>query len=527
MSVLSSHPGSTEAPMFFTSDSGKSDRGAPGAETWQKCHKRDENLQDGREEIVPVMERKRSLGDLGSLNLASSSSQLSTISTMSESSAPTFVYRRRKLQKNSASVSPAQALAKTSDGCLYVINSEAPSEAIKVDHIVSAVELESEVDHVGAPIIPPVECATQALASKEESMNGCLDREEPFPEGALKSDNRHALELCCVNDSYSSSKSNVELGSASLRTEVDDTGECSSSSALIVEGVQDDMSERDVCISILRSQGLLGRVRPIMNHKYAEGPGTSNDGSYMWACNVCHHLETVLKMLICDRCEEAFHVSCCNPRLKKIPVDEWFCHSCAKKKHKILKEKTMDISCEMSRSRNATSKGELGPIASILRDTGPYTSRVRIGQYFQAEVPDWSGPSVDEIDTNDDALVIYTSECVSLHGWDSRKPSKLSSIGNWLQCREVIQGIGEGIDGNICGKWRRAPLFEVQTDDWECFNAILWDPAHADCAVPQELETDQVLKHLKYIEMLRPRLTARRCKLGRSKNASSQDVTKG
>jgi hypothetical protein len=31
----------------------------------------------------------------------------------------------------------------------------------------------------------------------------------------------------------------------------------------------------------------------------------------------------------------------------------------------------------------------------------------------------------------------------------------------------------------------RAPLFEIQTDDWECFCAIHWDPLHADCAVPQ------------------------------------------
>lgn len=31
----------------------------------------------------------------------------------------------------------------------------------------------------------------------------------------------------------------------------------------------------------------------------------------------------------------------------------------------------------------------------------------------------------------------------------------------------------------------RAPLFEVQTDKWECFRCVLWNPAHADCAVPQ------------------------------------------
>ncbi|WVZ19023.1 hypothetical protein V8G54_006345 [Vigna mungo] len=43
----------------------------------------------------------------------------------------------------------------------------------------------------------------------------------------------------------------------------------------------------------------------------------------------------------------------------------------------------------------------------------------------------------------------------------------------------------------------------VQTNAWECFCAIHWDPSHADCAVPQELETDQVLKQLKYVEVRR------------------------
>jgi hypothetical protein len=31
----------------------------------------------------------------------------------------------------------------------------------------------------------------------------------------------------------------------------------------------------------------------------------------------------------------------------------------------------------------------------------------------------------------------------------------------------------------------RAPLNVVQSDDWDCFCCLLWDPAHADCAVPQ------------------------------------------
>ncbi|KAF3946232.1 hypothetical protein CMV_027479 [Castanea mollissima] len=49
------------------------------------------------------------------------------------------------------------------------------------------------------------------------------------------------------------------------------------------------------------------------------------------------------------------------------------------------------------------------------------------------------------------------SECVTSHLWNFCKPYTLNSIGNWLQCREVIDGIGEGVNGTICGKWRSMP----------------------------------------------------------------------
>lgn len=525
MLIQSSHSGSIEAALSFVSDHGK-ENWVPGAETWLNYPNSDP--QDGCEEVVPAMEGKRNIDGSCSLNFASSCSQLSTVSTISESSTPAFVYRRRKLRRNSVGIFPAEASAKLSDSCLS-ISSEAPSVAAKEGLIVSVVDLESEA--VRAPVMPPAECNRKALVLNSESINGSLVGEEPGSKEAPKNDIHRALDFCCVNDCSSSSKSNVELGSVTLRTEVDDTGECSSSSALGVEGFQDDLSEKDICFSILKSHGLLDRVWPIRICTSDEVPGTSTDSSYMRACKVCDQSEITLKMLICDQCEEAFHVSCCNPLIKKIPVDEWFCHSCLKKKHKILKEttasKALNISSERSNCRNAKFKGELSPIASMLKESEPYTTRVRIGHDFQAEVPNWSSPSVDDIDTVAEPSEIDPSECISLHGWNSCKPSRLSSIGNWLQCQEVIEGIGEGVDGNICGKWRRAPLFEVQTDDWECFRSVLWDPAHADCAVPQELDTDQVLKHLKYIEMLRPRLAAKRRKLDRAKNdVGSHDLTK-
>ncbi|CAK7345729.1 unnamed protein product [Dovyalis caffra] len=143
--------------------------------------------------------------------------------------------------------------------------------------------------------------------------------------------------------------------------------------------------------------------------------------------------------------------------------------------------------------------------------------------------------AIVDVDTIDKPVVLDPSYFVSLHELKSNKPTKLGSIGNWLQCRQVIDDAAEGDNVTICGKWRRrafprnfvnvmenltmkpectlAPLFEVQTNDWECFCCVFWDPIHADCAAPQELETDEVMKQLKYIQMLRPRLAAKRRKL--------------
>jgi hypothetical protein len=103
-------------------------------------------------------------------------------------------------------------------------------------------------------------------------------------------------------------------------------------------------------------------------------------------------------MLICDNCEDSFHVSCCNPRVKRIPVDEWLCRSCWKKKRIIPKEtisrKSLNIIGDMGRCRDASSTGESNPIALMLRDTEPYTGGVRVGKGFQVDIPDWSGPII-------------------------------------------------------------------------------------------------------------------------------------
>ncbi|XP_076931528.1 uncharacterized protein LOC143596704 [Bidens hawaiensis] len=330
---------------------------------------------------------------------------------------------------------------------------------------------------------------------REGSKSGSVD-------GDFVTDPKSKSKKCSglhVTDSCSSSKSNLDRGSVSLLKQVDDAGECSSSSVVIMEGSKS-------CVSFIKQHGGLKR------RVSTKIPMDSNNDVWCFkACKVCDQLAITLKMLICDLCEDAFHMSCCNPVVKKVPAGGWFCGSCSRKKLK-----------KMETSSGKSSGNCLGPTASMLRDvTGRFRSSVRIGKEFQAEVPDWSGPLTDEISDYLEPMEVNPLERTSYQECASRKLSSLSSIGNWLQCREVV----DEVDGFVCGKWRRAPLFEVQSDNWECFSSVLWDPPHADCAVPQELDTDEVLKQLKYIEMLRPRLSAKRWKSGGNKHVERKEHT--
>ncbi|RAL40019.1 hypothetical protein DM860_008159 [Cuscuta australis] len=441
-----------------------------------------------------------------------STSQLSALGAISGRFNPA-VYYKRKFRKNIFSTCTPQSLAKVKcfGGCDYAICSEALSRG-GTEH--KLFELEVDINASRSSSRPPLERNADPLLSKSESSNGCHDGGHRCSEEAAKSDTLSLLNPC-LNDYFSSSESNLNHRSAFLNSDVDGAGECSSSGALFTEELHDDMPERDICISVLKKHGLLTRIN--MDHV-----STTTSNCCLVPCKVCGCSDTTLKMLICDNCNDAFHLSCCNPRVKKVPYGEWFCLSCLRKKRKLLREnsssKTLHVIDEDGGCNNILSKGEPKHLDSMLRGREPYHSSPRIGDQFQADVPVWDGPVNDEASPTTEPVEM--DAFASLHESNVNKPFRISSIGNWLQCQEVILGIGKGFDGTICGKWRRAPLFEVQTDNWECFGSVLWDPAHADCAVPQELETEEVLKQLKYVEMFRPRLDAKRRKLDCTKHSS-------
>lgn len=375
-------------------------------------------------------------------NPIASTSQHSNLGNMSNNSTPAIMYQRKKQIRGSDTVVPFQTSTKANpnSNSLSVISSEAPtlpSNKIGVFHT------EAAKDYINLPSKITIESASSRRSLGEE-----LGLVEDLRCNLIRN-----VDVCLANESCSSSKSNMDLCAANFKAKGDDTCECSSSEAFIEKSMWGVLSEKDIRILVLKILRPDGGVFRMRTSDCPEFPGSKQ-------CKVCDQSEITPKMLICDQCEEAFHISCCYPRVKKLPLKEWFCYSCSKKKHKMLKE--------MGKGRFAISKGALGPIAAMLEDTEPYSTSVHIGQEFQAEVPDWSGPLTNEVDNFDEPLEISLSYI--FQEGNSRKPSKVSSICNWLQCQDIICGVGDGVDGTVCGKWRRyKSLFSYALQHCTCY----------------------------------------------------------
>lgn len=359
-SVLSS----VEAGLCYVSDDGKDvlcDR-MPSGETWQVCLKCNKYPLDWCRKAEPVEEDRRNADDPYRSSCLVSFGQPSTASIMTENTTPNMVYRRKKLCKDSNfDLGPTNVQA--SANCPSVISSAAHLSSAEDQP--TGFQVKHEIEMVKDPTMPSV----------------LFDR-------VAKDSTHKNLGINSVNDSCSSSKPNME-------TEMDETGECSSSSIIVMDCTREEVTEKDFCMNILRSHGLLKEDSPVDNVASGEDAVTTGNNCCSRSCKICGDLDNSLNMLLCDHCEDAYHLSCYNPRLKKLPIDEWFCHSCLIKRQKILKEtviRSPSIHNELGKCRTAPVKAELNPILLMLRDTKPYTTGVRVGKGFQAEVLDWSGP---------------------------------------------------------------------------------------------------------------------------------------
>ena len=44
---------------------------------------------------------------------------------------------------------------------------------------------------------------------------------------------------------------------------------------------------------------------------------------------VCGRCDREAELLLCDGCDLGYHLDCLAPALSTVPVDEWFCPTCA------------------------------------------------------------------------------------------------------------------------------------------------------------------------------------------------------
>jgi hypothetical protein len=46
------------------------------------------------------------------------------------------------------------------------------------------------------------------------------------------------------------------------------------------------------------------------------------------ACQVCHKVTGGITMLLCDKCNDGWHMKCLTPPLTRKPKGDWFCPRC-------------------------------------------------------------------------------------------------------------------------------------------------------------------------------------------------------
>lgn len=62
-------------------------------------------------------------------------------------------------------------------------------------------------------------------------------------------------------------------------------------------------------------------------------PGFVGDGIIKMKCKICNRWVNK-NTLICDKCEEAFHITCLKQKVKPKDIDDWYCQPCEKYKKK-------------------------------------------------------------------------------------------------------------------------------------------------------------------------------------------------
>ena len=78
------------------------------------------------------------------------------------------------------------------------------------------------------------------------------------------------------------------------------------------------------------------------------------------ACVVCNSMDDDSNMLLCDGCDDGYHIYCCTPKLNEIPDGDWFCEECRPSKKARHQEPEDQPRSNQRRSAHGPSAADTG-----------------------------------------------------------------------------------------------------------------------------------------------------------------------
>ncbi|VAH91944.1 unnamed protein product [Triticum turgidum subsp. durum] len=303
-------------------------------------------------------------------------------------------------------------------------NSLVANEEVKELTIQSCTTSEDHSSLLLPVINPSYPVFSNLMAGKIDPV---LELEEPA--GVPLEPNSGVNERCSVSS----------MPPSSVILDKKDASVWSSSNIRPTEPTTELTSARDLCIAILRKDGLITESQT----KIISEESTDCNANHLVTCNACGSLDVPLKMLICDSCEAAFHLPCCIPCIKVVPAGEWYCQPCLKKKPKSLYGQLLEGKVRSSGNMDQRPHG-MSHIEYMFKDVESYVTGVRLGGDFQAEVPEWYGPISrrTSLGRNPFRNVPYRDQGVVLNGQGSGHPPPGGVL--YLDLDTVISEQGSG-----------------------------------------------------------------------------------
>lgn len=109
------------------------------------------------------------------------------------------------------------------------------------------------------------------------------------------------------------------------------------------ETISIDRQDGNLAVSTAESEPVKRRSTPKRQLLRPPLPGSSGSKTRRRSrrddeteiCQVCGDWQDAAKMLLCDGCDEGYHIYCLNPPLAEIPEGDWFCPYCSAERSKV------------------------------------------------------------------------------------------------------------------------------------------------------------------------------------------------